>query len=129
MATKQKLNRERLGAILHKHNKSRFEAFHHPLLHEVSEKVSMQQVLDLATLQGWLTYHTYDSRRSSPGFPDVVMVRGKHLLFAELKSEKGKFSQPQKQWLEALAKVETVSSHLWKPHDFDEIMVVLKGRS
>jgi hypothetical protein len=31
MATKQKLNRERLGAILHKHNLKRFEGFHQHL--------------------------------------------------------------------------------------------------
>jgi hypothetical protein len=99
----------------------------HTRYQSLTEKAFMQQVVDLATLHGWLVYHTYDSRRSSPGFPDLVMVKGNTLLFAELKTEKGKLSQAQGQWLEALSKVETISSHIWKPSDWQEIEMMLKG--
>lgn len=97
----------------------------HTLTRSVSEKAFMQQVIDLATLRGWLVYHTYDSRRSSPGFPDLVLVRHNTLLFAELKTEKGKPTGAQKQWLEALRNVETISPNLWKPSDWQEIERIL----
>jgi hypothetical protein len=35
----------------------------------VNEAVWQQQVIDLATLYGWEHYHSFDSRRSVPGWP------------------------------------------------------------
>ena len=98
----------------------------HTLHPSPSEKAFMQTVLDLAGLHDWLCYHTYDSRRSSPGFPDLVMVRNKTLLFAELKTEKGKLSTHQAHWLEALSKVEKISSHVWKPSDWQRLERMLR---
>jgi VRR-NUC domain len=85
------------------------------------EKDFMHSVLELVNLMGWLSYHTHNSKHSSPGFPDLVMVKDTHLIFAELKSDNGKTTPDQKKWLEALSKVETVSSHLWKPQDWEKI--------
>ncbi len=92
------------------------------------EKDFMQQVITLAQLNGWLCYHVFDSRKSSPGFPDLTMVRGSRLLFIELKSEKGKATPEQAHWLEALSKVETVSTYLWRPSSWQQIEEVLRGR-
>lgn len=64
-----------------------------------------QAVVELASLRGWLCYHTHDSRRSQAGFPDLTMVRGPRLVFAELKSEKGRTSPAQRLWLDQLAAV------------------------
>ena len=47
----------------------------------MTEKQFMAQVVELAKLKGWLVYHTYDSRRSEPGFPDLCMVRKGTCLF------------------------------------------------
>lgn len=82
-----------------------------------SEKQFMQQVIDLARLSGFLVYHTYDSRRSQRGFPDLVMVRPPTVLFVELKSEAslGRLRPEQREWLEALSRCESVSTHLWRP--------------
>ena len=91
----------------------------------VTEKDFEQQVHDLARRLGWKYYHTYRSKFSEPGFPDCVMVRGKRIIFAELKSENGKVSGAQQEWLEALSNVKP--TYLWRPSDFDtEIMEVLR---
>jgi len=93
----------------------------------MTEKEFMQQVRDLAKLCGWLTYHTYDSRRSPEGFPDLVLVRGNQMVFAELKSERGKVRPEQRMWLDALEKVCDVEVYLWRPHNWDEIVERLGG--
>jgi len=75
-------------------------------------------VLDLAKMLRWpLIYHPYDSRRSTPGFPDLVLVRGKRLLFAELKSEKGKTRPEQREWLCALTRA-GAEALVWSPRDW-----------
>ena len=56
----------------------------------VSEKELQSAIVEAMGYMGWRTYHTHDSRRSNPGFPDVVGVKGSRLIFLELKSEKGK---------------------------------------
>jgi hypothetical protein len=40
-----------------------------PVSEKLSEKQFIRQVIDLARLQGFLVYHTFDSRRSAVGFP------------------------------------------------------------
>lgn len=91
-----------------------------------SEREFQQQVLDLLKLRGWsLVYHTYDSRRSHKGFPDIVTVRKNRLVFIELKSAKGKPTEEQWQWLNALAETQA-EVYLWRPSDWDEIMEVLE---
>lgn len=91
----------------------------------------MQSVIELARACRWLAYHTHDSRRSAQGFPDLVMVRGDRLIFAELKSERGKLSPAQVAWLDALGEVEVadpsgVTVYEWRPRDWPAIEVVLR---
>lgn len=57
-----------------------------------------------ARAAGWLAYHTHDSRRSEPGFPDAVFVRDGRIVFAELKAARGRVTPEQRAWLEALGK-------------------------
>jgi len=93
---------------------------------QVTEKEFLQQVRELASLCGWLVYHTYDSRRSPEGFPDLVLVRGDKVIFAELKSEKGRVRPEQRMWLDALEKVRRSEACLWRPNDWDRIVEVLR---
>lgn len=86
----------------------------------------MQQVIELSSLSGWLCYHTHDSRRSQAGFPDLVMIRGERLIFAELKSEKGKTSSQQDEWLSALKGSRQGEVYVWRPSDWDELVGVLE---
>lgn len=84
----------------------------------MKEKDLLAAVRQIAQLRGWLCYHTHDSRRSEPGFPDLVLShpRTGELLFVELKSRVGKATAPQQEWLAALGR----GGHravVWRPAD------------
>lgn len=83
-------------------------------------------VTTLARLHGWLAYHTHDSRRSEAGFPDLTMVRGNRIIFAELKSEKGRVTPAQQKWLDAISASSGAESYVWRPSDLDTIDDVLR---
>jgi hypothetical protein len=89
-----------------------------------SEKEFLAGVRGLARLCRWREYHTHDSRRSAPGFPDLVLVR-ERVVFAELKSEAGKLTPEQVAWANALAAA-GAEVHVWRPRNWDEIIKVLK---
>ena len=70
-------------------------------------------------VNGWLSYHTHDSRRSQAGFPDICAIhpgRGV-LLFAELKMPGNKPSKKQQAWLEALKRFAALHEppERWRP--------------
>tara|TARA_R110000751_G_scaffold185598_1_gene292055 strand:- start:335 stop:703 length:369 start_codon:yes stop_codon:yes gene_type:complete len=87
----------------------------------LTEKAFMDSIVQLARQTGWLVYHTHDSRRSEPGFPDLVMTKVKRLVIAEIKTEKGKTSPAQDQWLSTLRTARGVKVKLWRPSDWPEI--------
>lgn len=118
-----------------------------------SEAAFQQQVVNLAGFYAWRAYHTHDSRRSQAGFPDLVLVRGPELIFAELKTDKGRVRPEQQEWIAALEHVSRnyrnaielleedvadgthdptdgcVDVYLWRPADFDELHARLaRGR-
>lgn len=70
---------------------------------QLSEKDLQSSVVEVLRWKGWLCYHTHDSRRSQPGFPDLVAVRGSTLIFVEFKTEKGKVKDEQHDWLTRLS--------------------------
>ena len=80
-------------------------------------------ITQLARATGWLHYHTLNSVGSESGFPDSVFVKGKRLVFAELKTIKGKYAAAQVEWLQRLAAVETVEVYRWKPSDWNSEIV------
>lgn len=92
----------------------------------LSEAAWQSRVVDYAALRGWLTYHTKDSRRSAPGFPDLVMVRAGVLLLAELKTETGRPTADQRRWLAALSAVPGVTVRLWRPSHWPDVEAVLR---
>ena len=68
-----------------------------------SEHDFQEAVIDMAkTEYGYITYHTFDSRRSDAGFPDIVAVRRGRIVYIELKAMKGRLSDAQWEWLAAL---------------------------
>ena len=92
----------------------------------ISERDFQAQVVQLSELCGWMVYHTYDSRRSNAGFPDLVLVRPPQVVFAELKSQKGRVRPQQEVWLSALGASDKVTVALWRPSDWDDLERILR---
>lgn len=88
-----------------------------PIVTNLTEKELQAVVLDAARLFGWFTYHTHDSRRSNPGFPDLVLARPDRVMFVELKSERGRLTVDQTQWLQVLEKAGQ-ETHIWRPQQW-----------
>lgn len=95
-----------------------------------TEKAFQARVVRVARLLGWRQYHTYDARRSPHGWPDLVLLRVRggvgRLIVAELKSERGRATKFQMDWIQELATVPGVEAHLWRPSQWDQILEILK---
>ncbi len=79
----------------------------------IRERDWQRTVIEAAQALNWTVAHfraarTLDGSWRTPvaadgaGFPDLVLVRDGHLLFMELKSEKGKPTDHQQAWLHDL---------------------------
>ena len=82
-----------------------------------SEAAFQSAVVDLALLRGWLAFHVHDARRGlGAGYPDLTLVhpRTGEVIWAELKTHKGRVSQQQQRWLDALA-AGGHAAHVWRP--------------
>ena len=92
----------------------------------MTEAELQETVREIAKTTGWLYYHTYRSKRSPAGFPDVVLVRPPRVIFAELKSDTGKLTKEQRTWIEAL--LFCGEAYVWRPKDLELISAVLSTR-
>jgi len=92
----------------------------------ITEKQFESQVKDLAIMFNWFYYHTWRSIHSPAGFPDCVMIRDERVIVVELKSEKGKVSPQQEQWLNAFRATKMAEVYVWRPSDFDKIVEILR---
>lgn len=101
------------------------------LLDELTDEATFQAwVIDYAKQHGWRWWHDNDSRRNKRGLPDLLMVRGSHLIFAELKTERGTRTPEQREWLADLLTVAeashgAVNVYLWRPSDMAVIERIL----
>lgn len=95
------------------------------------EKDFRKRVCEYARLNGWKVYYIPDSRAVTlNGYPDLTMWRNcrlpRHngkLLFAELKTDKGKLRPDQEIVIDELRHFADV--YVWRPRDWDEIAKVL----
>ena len=92
----------------------------------LTEKEFLAQVVELAEVLGFRSYHTFDSRRSAAGFPDLVLVRPPRVIFAELKRQNGRVTIPQHLWFHDLDECPGVEVYIWKPSDWNEIVEVMR---
>ena len=85
----------------------------------MTEKDLQAAVVRLAGYAGYMAYHTYDSRRSASGFPDLVLVNPDtgRLLWRELKTDTGRLTDAQENWLRAL-RAAGQDAAVWRPADW-----------
>lgn len=86
----------------------------------------MTQCSQLAKQMGWRRFHTFRSERSEAGWPDDALVRDR-LILLEYKTEKGKLSDAQKDWIRALLNAQ-VEVYVCRPRHLSELAHVLRWR-
>lgn len=103
----------------------------------ITEAAFTAQVIALARWYKWRVAHFRSSMNKrgrymtavqgdGAGFPDLVLIRNGSLIFAELKSAKGKVGPNQQEWLKSLSNAPGVAVYVWKPHEINEIEKVLE---
>ncbi len=92
----------------------------------LTEKEFLLQVSEVARLYRWRVYHPWLSIRSERGWPDVALCRPPRLILAELKTDRGKVTPHQAEWLALLGACPGIEVHLWRPADFDAIAEALR---
>ena len=89
----------------------------------MTERQLSKVVVQLAEALGWRVMtisHTKAAglrSHSGIGFPDILAIRGRRLLVAELKSDRGKLRPGQGAWLDAFAEAGG-EAYLWRPPDW-----------
>lgn len=87
----------------------------------ISEKRYQAEIVKLAQLHGWLTFHAFDSRRSPEGFPDLVLAHPEgRILFLEVKAERGKTTPAQDRWMDVLQT--SVDAAVVRPSDWSDVV-------
>lgn len=103
---------------------------------KMSESDLLVGVLDACRMLGYRTLHIRPARAAGSwrtavqgggiGFPDVLAIRGKKLVVAELKSSKGRLSDEQDRWLSDFA-IAGADCYVWRPSDYpDRILEALR---
>jgi hypothetical protein len=90
-----------------------------------TEKQFMSQVVRYAELMGWRVHHTFDSRKSSPGVPDLLCIRRPRVVWAELKSDRGRLTDDQRAWLLDLRACGQ-EAYLWSPRNWSAVEKLLR---
>lgn len=96
----------------------------------ITEKAWSAQFKNLFEMLGWKGYHTFNSMRSAPGFPDWTLynLSQKRVIFVELKAEDGTLSDRQRVWVDALKHCGQ-EVYVWKPSDFELAARILAKRA
>lgn len=90
------------------------------------EDAFLAKVRRYALDRGWLFHHVRDSRGCDPGFPDCCLAKPGRLIFAELKTSKGKLTQEQAVWLDVLRHtIPHLEVYCWRPQDIHAIRQIL----
>jgi len=119
----------RLAVLAPARRRARPQAYR--VLPPESEESFQRRVLELARWMGWsLRYHTFDSRKSAPGFPDLVLVRAPRVVFAECKTDYApkELIGAQRLWMHELLRCPGIEYYVWRPRNWQEIERILARR-
>ena len=94
-----------------------------------SESEFQTELVKVAKRIGYRAYHTHDSRRSDPGWPDLVLAhrRTQRVLFVEFKTDSGQLSDDQAFWCGILAAA-GLEVYIWRFRDWDKALAILAER-
>ena len=103
-----------------------------------TERDFQDSVIRLAHLYGWRVHHVRPGMTSrgrwitnvqgNVGFPDLVLAHDKHgVIFAELKSDTGRVTPQQQEWLYTLC-VTGHEAYVWRPTHIKLITKRLRGQ-
>lgn len=82
----------------------------------MTERELQHHVAILCRDLGLWHYHTWNSQRSEPGWPDCVILGGATALFRELKSERGRLTPEQRRCGSLLTRA-GLDWCVWRPRD------------
>jgi hypothetical protein len=83
------------------------------------------QVLDSARTTGWRIWRTAYSLYSTPGWPDLALVKPPLVLLTELKTRTGRVRPEQVEARDLLERCDRFEYHLWRPEHLPEVDAVL----
>ena len=87
----------------------------------VTEASWQAQVVAAAEVFDWYIYHNPDSRRSTAGFPDLVLIRPPRVLFMEWTRQTGRLSPIQREVIDQLEACPGVEVHVARPSDWEQV--------
>lgn len=100
----------------------------------MTEADFLNQIIELAHLYQWRVQHVRPAWSNkgwrSPiqgdsGFPDLVLMKPPRVILAEVKSNKGRLSPEQRDWVTALDICPGVETYIWRPRMWDDIVEIL----
>jgi Holliday junction resolvase len=96
----------------------------------VTEAELQDAVMEALHKFGWLCYHTFDSRKSEVGFPDVIALRDERMFVIEFKTETGKVTPKQFAWLKSFEDIDGVETFVWRPRHLQSGVIdrVIQGK-
>lgn len=82
----------------------------------MSERELDEGIRAIAEDLGLLRYHTWMAKNSPRGFPDLVLAGPAGHIFRELKTETGKLTTAQQEWIGRLT-AGGADAGVWRPSD------------
>jgi len=95
----------------------------------MTEDELLAAITGAATLYGWRWFHIRRSdlarQMGQPGFPDLILSRGAAMLAMELKTERGRLTVDQAEWLGAFGRA-GVEYLVVRPRNLDTVLAWLR---
>ena len=104
-----------------------------------TERQFQDKVIAMAIMYGWKAHHVRPGMNSKGrwmthvqghiGFPDLVLAhQSRGIIYAELKTDTGRCSTEQLDWLQVLNDA-GAECYVWRPADFQYIVKRLGGQT